>query len=118
MVLLYSTASRLAALRMPVLLVLLLFGIATVEAAAAGRGQCCVAVDRSGAGGCNATGSHSARSASGGPGDGGPTFFPHPDGSRYFIAGQANIIFQAHGPFHSPYEGTTACWGAGSTRHR
>ena len=33
------------------------------------------------------------------------TIFPHVDSSRFFIAGQANIIFQAHGPFHSPYQG-------------
>jgi high affinity Mn2+ porin len=33
------------------------------------------------------------------------TMFPHPETTRYFIAGQANIIFQSHGPFHSPYEG-------------
>jgi hypothetical protein len=33
------------------------------------------------------------------------TMFPHSDIARYFISGQANIIFQAHGPFHSPYEG-------------
>ena len=33
-----------------------------------------------------------------------PTTFPHPENSRFFISGQANIIFQAHGPFHSPYE--------------
>jgi hypothetical protein len=31
--------------------------------------------------------------------------FPHSNTARYFISGQANIIFQAHGPFHSPYEG-------------
>jgi high affinity Mn2+ porin len=37
-----------------------------------------------------------------------PTLFPHPDGSRYYIAGQANIIFQAHGPFHSAYQGTNS----------
>jgi len=37
-----------------------------------------------------------------------PTVFPHSDASRYFIAGQANIIFQAHPPFHSPYEGTNS----------
>ena len=42
-----------------------------------------------------------------------PTFFPHPDGTRYFLAGQANIIFQAHGPFHSPYEGTNSLLGRG-----
>jgi hypothetical protein len=34
-----------------------------------------------------------------------PTMFPHWENSRFLIAGQANIIFQAHGPFHSPYEG-------------
>jgi high affinity Mn2+ porin len=33
------------------------------------------------------------------------TMFPHSDSTRYYISGQANIIFQAHGPFHSPYEG-------------
>jgi hypothetical protein len=39
--------------------------------------------------------------------------FPHPDTTRYFIAGQANIIFQAHGPFHSPYEGTNSLLARG-----
>lgn len=33
------------------------------------------------------------------------TIFPHPENSRYLVSGQANIIFQGHGPFHSPYEG-------------
>ncbi len=33
------------------------------------------------------------------------SMFPHPDSTRYFIAGQANIIFQSHAPFHSPYQG-------------
>jgi high affinity Mn2+ porin len=32
------------------------------------------------------------------------TIFPHSDSSRFLATGQANIIFQAHGPFHSPYE--------------
>ena len=39
--------------------------------------------------------------------------FPHLDGSRYYIAGQANIVFQAHGPFHSPYEGTNSLLSRG-----
>jgi hypothetical protein len=39
--------------------------------------------------------------------------FPHPDGTRYFISGQANIIFQAHGPFHSPYEGPNSLLSRG-----
>ena len=30
-----------------------------------------------------------------------------------YIAGQANIIFQADGPFHSPYEGTNSFIGRG-----
>ena len=34
-----------------------------------------------------------------------PTIFPHPDAARYYIAGQANIIFQAHAPFHAAYSG-------------
>ena len=34
-----------------------------------------------------------------------PTLAPHPSTTRYYIAGQANIIFQAHAPFHSPYAG-------------
>jgi hypothetical protein len=42
-----------------------------------------------------------------------PTMFPHPDSSRYFIAGQTNIIFQAHGPFHSPYQGTNSLLSRG-----
>jgi hypothetical protein len=38
---------------------------------------------------------------------------PHSDATRYFIAGQANIIFQAHAPFHSPYEGTNSLLARG-----
>ncbi len=41
------------------------------------------------------------------------TMFPHPDATRYYLAGQANIIFQAHGPFHSPYKGTNSLLGRG-----
>ncbi len=33
------------------------------------------------------------------------TMFPHPENSRYWLSGQANIIFQGRLPFHSPYEG-------------
>ena len=36
------------------------------------------------------------------------TMFPHPDNTPWFIAGQSNTIFQAHPPFHSPYEGTNS----------
>ena len=37
-----------------------------------------------------------------------PTMFPHPPTARYLISGQGNIIFQAHAPFHSPYEGVNS----------
>ena len=33
------------------------------------------------------------------------TVFPHPEDARYWISGQANIIFQGRIPFHSLYEG-------------
>jgi high affinity Mn2+ porin len=46
-------------------------------------------------------------------GDVPPTMFPHPDSSRFLITGQTNIIFQAHGPFHSPYEGTNSLLSRG-----
>jgi hypothetical protein len=36
------------------------------------------------------------------------TVFPHPDSARYLLSGQANIIFQAHPGFHSPYEGANS----------
>ncbi len=41
------------------------------------------------------------------------TMFPHSDRTRYFIAGQVNLVFQSHGPFHSPYEGTNSLLGRG-----
>jgi high affinity Mn2+ porin len=33
------------------------------------------------------------------------TMFPHPEDARYWVSGQANVIFQGRLPFHSPYEG-------------
>lgn len=33
------------------------------------------------------------------------TMFPHPESTTWYVAGQTNIIFQSHGPFHSPYQG-------------
>jgi high affinity Mn2+ porin len=41
------------------------------------------------------------------------TFFPHPDDVPYYIAGQANIIFQSHPGFHSPYQGKNSLHGGG-----
>lgn len=41
------------------------------------------------------------------------TMFPHSDNTPWFLAGQANIIFQAHPSFHSPYQGTNSLHGAG-----
>jgi hypothetical protein len=33
------------------------------------------------------------------------TIFHHPKDARYWISGQANVIFQGRVPFHSPYQG-------------
>lgn len=33
------------------------------------------------------------------------TMFPHPENARYWVSGQANVIFQGRIPFHSPYQG-------------
>jgi hypothetical protein len=41
------------------------------------------------------------------------TMFPHSDETAWYIAGQTNIIFQAHPPFHSPYQGVNSLHGAG-----
>jgi high affinity Mn2+ porin len=41
------------------------------------------------------------------------TMFLHPEDVPYWIAGQANIIFQANPSFHSPYEGHNSFRGAG-----
>jgi high affinity Mn2+ porin len=41
------------------------------------------------------------------------TIFPHPDSARYLLAGQANIIFQSHPGFHSPYSGTNSLLARG-----
>jgi high affinity Mn2+ porin len=41
------------------------------------------------------------------------TMFPHSDATPWFIAGQTNIIFQAHPSFHSPYQSTNSLHGAG-----
>ncbi len=36
------------------------------------------------------------------------TMFPHSDTSPYWVSGQANSILQAHGHFHSPYQGANS----------
>jgi high affinity Mn2+ porin len=41
------------------------------------------------------------------------TMLPHSETSPYWISGQANIIFQAHPAFHSPYEGQNSLVGRG-----
>lgn len=41
------------------------------------------------------------------------TLFPHSTSSRFLASGQANIVFQAHGPFHSPHEGVSSFVGRG-----
>lgn len=39
--------------------------------------------------------------------------FPHPENKRFLVLGQANIVFQAHAPFHSPYDGPNSLQGRG-----
>jgi len=41
------------------------------------------------------------------------TVFPHPDSARFLVSGQANIIFQAHPGFHSPYSGPNSLLARG-----
>ena len=41
------------------------------------------------------------------------TMAPHPENSRYWISGQANIIFQGRLPFHSLYEGPNSFRNSG-----
>ena len=36
------------------------------------------------------------------------SMWPHSETARYWISGQANSIFQTHGNFHSPYQGTNS----------
>src|SRR5690348_8788268 len=57
-----------------------------------------------------AGGGHATASSTSKPGeDDGPlTMFPHSETAPWFVAGQINIIFQAHPGFHSPYEGTNS----------
>jgi hypothetical protein len=38
---------------------------------------------------------------------------PHPENSRYWLSGQANIILQGDLPFHSPYQGINSFIGRG-----
>ena len=52
------------------------------------------------------------------PLDGDPTtVFPHPNNTRWYVAGQINVIFQAHPAFHSPYFGANSLkpWGQSAT---
>ncbi|HVG26029.1 MAG TPA: carbohydrate porin [Acidobacteriaceae bacterium] len=41
------------------------------------------------------------------------TIFPHSDTSPWLLSGQANIVFQAHPGFHSPYAGPNSLVGRG-----
>jgi high affinity Mn2+ porin len=41
------------------------------------------------------------------------SMFPHSDTARYLLSGQANIVFQAHPGFHSPYEGENSLLARG-----
>ena len=52
-----------------------------------------------------AGGGHATASSNEEPGEGAVTMFPHSLTTPWLVAGQANIIFQAHPGFHSPYQG-------------
>ncbi len=41
------------------------------------------------------------------------TMFPHSEEAPWYVAGQANVIFQANTPFHSPYQGPNSFRNAG-----
>lgn len=41
------------------------------------------------------------------------TMFSHPEDQRWLLSGQANIIFQSHPPFHSPYSGPNSLLARG-----
>ena len=45
------------------------------------------------------------------------TVFPHPNNQRWYVAGQINIIFQAHPAFHADYTGPNSLkpWGQSAT---
>jgi len=104
MVLLFSPVRRPAALLMPVLMVLVLFGIAASAAAQAVADAAAQTVNPVLTDATRPTRIRTVAPVA--PEQtAAPTFFPHPNDTRYFVAGQANIIFQSHGPFHSPYEG-------------
>lgn len=45
-----------------------------------------------------------------------PTVFAHPDGTRWYLAGQANFIGQAHPNFHSFYEGENSFRAGGEEK--
>jgi len=42
------------------------------------------------------------------------TMAPHPEDSRYWLSGQANIILQGNLPFHSPYQGANSFLSRGA----
>ena len=44
------------------------------------------------------------------------TVFPHPDDTRWYLAGQANFIGQAHPNFRSPYEGANSFRAGGEEK--
>jgi len=46
------------------------------------------------------------------------TMAPHPDVSRYWLSGQANIVFQGNLPFHSPYAGANSFQAGAQYRPR
>ena len=60
-----------------------------------------------------AGGGHATASSTEQPADGNVTMFPHSLTTPWLLAGQTNIIFQAHPGFHSPYQGKNSFRNAG-----
>ena len=59
--------------------------------------------------------SQSAAARPAAPDTGAPavTIFPHSDTARWLVSGQANIVFQGHPGFHSPYSGPNSLLARG-----
>jgi high affinity Mn2+ porin len=78
--------------------------------------------DKSGSGGQSGAGQQSgADETDSGDSDSGDmqTLFPHSETARYWISGQANIIFQGHGAFRAKYSGPNSLtdWAQSATTH-
>ncbi len=89
-----------------------LFLVVCLRVATAGAATPATAAEPQSAGGGHATASTTQAQEAAKKGEA-PTMFPHAETTPWYVAGQTNIIFQAHPPFHSPYQGMNSLHGAG-----